>query len=287
MAYDFIKDANFIDGLSASVCHIAKRLGKKALAEAYTKGVGDHESVVQLFINSYVEEKRRFTLNLLKWPHEAATFTTTDTVAIRVLNRVGRRQPLPGDEIVRPLVAPDAERFEQFGLLWSYIPDSEASDISWDSFHGWHGTDDYLAGIIVARPLIAPVQVPGTLSKIIQEIRMCYAFGQLIAVYGLCRTLFETALTDVCVHVGVLTQEDVDGNYLSRRLRLKGRIDRTLQGAAHGEASMLYCELSQVVHGSAEPNNVDSVIRQTINLTERLYAQNAPKIVKAGEYKGL
>jgi hypothetical protein len=278
MAYDIIEDAKLIDGLSTSVCHLAKRLGRRALVDSYTQGAGDHGLAVQLLINSYVEEKRRLTLNLLKWPHEAATLTTKDPTAIRVLNRIGRRQPLAADEIVQPLVASDEKRFEQFGLLWSYIPDTEASDISWDSFHGWHGTDDYLKGIIVARPLLATVSTRLALSRIIQEIRMCYAFGQFIAVYGLCRTLFETAVTDVCVRVGVLTKEDADSDYFSRRLRLKGRIDRTLEGSARREASLLYCELSRIVHGSAEPNDVDSVIRQTINLTERLHAQNASKI---------
>ena len=279
MAYDVEADAKYINELSEGICSLARRFSVQDLARRYQSTSSELEDLaVKVAIDGYVADKRRFTMNLLNFPHNAATLTVNDPTAARVLSRVGRNQPLPADEVVQPLVAPDKKRFQDFGLLWSYIPDAEAHDLSWDSFHGWHGTAGYLEGIIAARPMITTVGLPKAIAKIIGEIRMCYGFGQMIATEALCRTLLEVALTDVCVRLGVLTPHDVASDYFFSDFPPRERIARTLQGEARREASVVYGALSRVIHGSAAPGDTRAVIRQTFGLVERLYAQNESKL---------
>ena len=187
MPYDVVAHAKALDAASTLICKLAEHLGKDRFAQLYREAESPEAGglAIRMTVDSYVSEKRLFTLNALRFPHKSATVTTQDPVATRVINRIGRNLPLPADKLVQPLVATDEDAFDDFGLMWSYLPDSEIHEISWDTFHGWHGTDGYMDGQIAVRPLITPVPAPRALSEIIQEIRMCYAFGQMIAIHGL------------------------------------------------------------------------------------------------------
>jgi hypothetical protein len=277
MPYDVVAHAKALDAASAAICKLAEHLGHERFAKLYRESdsLEDIGLAIELTVNSYVSEKRLFTLNVLQFPHKSATVTTADPVATRVINRIGRNLPLPADKIVQPLVASDEKAFEEFGLIWSYLPDSEIHDLAWESFHGWHGTAGYMDGQIAVRPLVTPVSAPGALAEIIQEIRMCYAFGQMIAIHGLCRALLETALTDVCIRIGKLSQAEADSDFFFRDFPPWKRIKWVLRGAACNDAFSLYAATSRVIHGAAKPEDTRSVIRETIDLVERLYAQHA------------
>jgi hypothetical protein len=151
-------------------------------------------------------------LNLLTSP-KLATLTTSDSVAASVIRAIGLNQPLPADRILQPIVADASKQFDDYEMEFSYLDDSQLQDLSWDEFHRWYFTSGYIHGQIVTRCLISPVTLPPTLPKILDEVRMCYAFGQLAAIYGLCRGLVETAITDVCVRIGAITKAQLEDDY--------------------------------------------------------------------------
>jgi hypothetical protein len=280
MDYDVVLHARNVHDLSESVCKIFRKIGKQKFIESYKKGIdrGDEIALlVSVRVNYYVSEKRELTLNLLIWP-DYSTIKTADAIAIDVIHRVGRREPLAADKILQPLVIDNSEDYSQYDLAVSYLPDSKLYDVSWDEFHGWHGTEGYVLSRIIARALISPVTLPPSIPKIMNEIRMCYAFGQTIAVHGLCRTLIETALTDVCLRIGVLLEAQVKSDYFFKDFPPQKRIRWTLRGRLQSEALELYGVTSRVVHGSERPADTDTVIQNTIELVERLYAEHASKL---------
>jgi hypothetical protein len=224
------------------------------------------------------------TLTLLT-RRDYSTITTADAIAIDVIRRVGRRQPLEADKIIKPLLTQEGEDYNEYGLAVSYVPDSTLQDLSWEEFHGWHGTGGYVLSRLVARALVSPVTLPQSIPEIMEEIRMCYAFGQTIAIHGLCRTLIETALTDVCLRIGVLTEAQVKSEYFFQDFPPQKRIRSTLRGRLRSEALDLYGITSRVVHGSNAPRETNTVIEKTIDLVERLYGEHASRLqaaVKSG-----
>lgn len=279
MKYDVVAHAKKIHGLSESICAIARKIGKTKFADYFQNCAAESDDSLLSYLqaHSYIDEKRQFALNLLTFP-EYSTITTTDPIAIEVISRVGRRRALEADKILQPLAASDPSLYDEYGLATSYLPDSELQDLSWDQFHGAHGTEGYVFGRIITRPLISPVSLPRSMPEILEEIRMCYAFGQMTAIHGLCRTLIETALTDVCMRTGFLTKAEVESDYFFKDFPPHKRINWVLRGSSRSEAFQLYASTSRVIHGSSKPKETSTIVRNSIDLVERLYLQHASQL---------
>jgi hypothetical protein len=181
---------------------------------------------------------------------------------------------------LRPLFADDTKKFEEFEMGCSYLDDSELFDLSWDDFHQWHSPGHYIQGQIVTRCLISPVPLPGALPKILSEIRMSYAFGQMIAIYGLCRSLVETALTDVCFRIGALTKAQIEDDYFFKDFPPSKRINWVFRGPDRSEAFALYTATSRVIHGTKTPTDTHNIVRRSIALVELLYARHAGRLAR-------
>lgn len=219
----------------------------------------------------YTESKRLLTRTLLR----LRTVSTSDRTAERVIRSIGLNEPLPADRILQPILAADPKQYETYGLAYSYLEDSELEDVSWNEFHGWYSVDGYVLGQIVTRVLVTPKSPPEVISTILSEIQMCYAFGQTTAIYGLCRTLIETALTDVCVRIGALTQAQVASDFFFKDFPPAKRIHWTLRGSYKAEAFELYTATSRVIHGNARASDATPIVRRSIALVERLYSLHA------------
>jgi hypothetical protein len=186
---------------------------------------------------------------------------------------------MPADRILQPLVADNTRQFDTYEMEFCYLDDSQLQELSWDDFHRNYSLDGYIDGQIVARCLISPVRLPTTISKILDEIRMCYGFGQLVAIYGLCRGLVETAITDVCVRIGALTKAQLDSDYFFKDFPPAKRINWTLRGSDRSEAFAIYTVTSRVIHGSKSPDKTQDIIRRSIALVERIYSRHAQHLV--------
>jgi hypothetical protein len=232
---------------------------------------------VYLSALDYIESKRQLAINLLSSP-EFVTLTTTDYSAATVIRAVGLNQPLPADRILQPLVADDTKQFDDYAMEFNYLDDSELRNLSWDEFHRWYSAATYIQGQIVTRCLISPVPLPPTVPKILSEVRMCYAFGQEAAIYALCRGLIETALTDVCLRIGVITKQQIEADYFFKDFPPHRRVNSTLHGPDRSEAFALYTATSRVIHGAKTPDDTTNIVRRSIGLVERLYSRHALRL---------
>jgi hypothetical protein len=246
MKYNVVSHAKKVSALSDSVCALHGQLGSKDFADAFLRGSeslsrilddleGSHpkppESVrrtlrAYMASDEYMDNKRHLAINLFTCL-DLVTLTTADSVAASVIRNVGLNRPLPADRILKPLVADNNKHFDDYEMEFSYLDDSELQNLSWDEFHRWYSTVGYIHGQIVTRCLITPVSLPPAIPKLLDEVRMCYAFGQMAAIYGLCRGLVETALTDVCVRLGVITKKQVEDDYFFKDFPPHRRINST------------------------------------------------------------
>lgn len=302
MTYDVISHAKKVSGLGNDLCAIERKLGKKPFAESYRNGpkqykllldrtlfelTGDKPSEISdsdrqalgvyLAAQDYIDSKRQLAINLLTCP-DLVTLTTADSTAASVIRAIGLNHSLPADHVLRPLVATDTEQFNDYNMESSYLDDGELRNLSWDEFHRWYSGDRYIEGQLATRCLISPVPLPSTLRSILDEVRMCYAFGQMTAIYGLCRGLIETAITDVCVRIGALTKAQVGDDYFFKDFPPAKRINWVLRGSARSEAFALYTATSRVIHGSKAPENTRAIIRRSIALVELLYTRQARQL---------
>jgi len=284
MPYDVVANAKKVNSMSDSLCAMARQLGPKAFAECYRTGPQHLSSLldedpsklsessrqalrVYYVAQDYIDTKRKLARVLLG----RCTIATTDQTAATVIRAIGLDEPLPADKILKPVLAVDPKLFEDYGMAYSYLEDSELEEVSWNEFHGSYPVSGYVSGQIVTRVLICPTSPPKAIPCIIAEIQMCYAFGQMTAIHGLCRALIETALTDVCLRIGALTQEQVASDYFFKDFPPSRRINWTLRGADRFEAFAIYTATSRVIHGTVEPSETASIVRRAVALVERLY----------------
>jgi hypothetical protein len=299
MKYDVISHAKKVKDAADTICRLEQRLGKSAFIEAYRTGREQSKSAEALLAaledstpnlamgvyaaaQDYTDEKRQLALNLLTEP-QFVTITTSDPAATSIIRAIGLNEPLAADRILQPLIEPSstAERraVVEYDMDCSYLDDSELHDLSWDEFHRWYSTSGYIDGQIVARCLVSPVPLRPEIRKILDEVRMCYGFGQMAAIHGLCRTLIETALTDVCLRIGALTKAQVESDYFFKDFPPAKRITWTLpRGTDRTEAFALYTATSRVIHGSKTPEDTRSIVRRSIALVERLYSRHARQL---------
>lgn len=290
MPYDVIANAKKVNSMSDSLCAMAQRLGPKAFADCYRTGPQHLCSLldegpsdlsessrqalrVYYGARDYIDTKRQLARALLG----RCIVTTVDQTAATVIRAIGLNEPLPADKILRTILTTDPKLFEDYGMAYSYLEDSELEDVSWNEFHGSYSVSGYVSGQIVTRVLICPISPPNAISTILGEIQMCYAFGQMTAIHGLCRALIETALTDVCLRIGALTKAQIASNYFFKDFPPAQRIKWTLRGADRDEAFAIYTATSRVIHGATEPSNTASIVRESVALVERLYSRHASK----------
>ena len=104
-------------------------------------------------------------------------------------------KPFESDHIIKAIIEPQPGDLVIYNLQWSYIDQDDLQNRSWDDFLGNYGLDGVIQGRLDARCLLTPVDTPKELEDIIDEMRLCFAFGQITAVFALCRTLLESAIT--------------------------------------------------------------------------------------------
>jgi hypothetical protein len=95
-------------------------------------------------------------------------------------------------------------------------PEEETEKDLWafgDQWFGYRDLPGYVRRLMEARPLILPVDIPGDLHVFVHEARDCYASEHYNAVYSLTRTFLETAVTDICLRLGLVPKNFYQGRY--------------------------------------------------------------------------
>jgi len=152
-------------------------------------------------VSTFADEKRRLVFFLL----DHASLTEGDPVTLEVLTKVATDEPFDADHIVTTLIESQPGDVITYDLVWSYIDQDDLRNRSWDDFLGSYGLDGVIQGRIDARCLLSPVEPPRELEEVIQEMRLCFAFGQLTAVHA-CVARFSKLRSPTFVYASAIFQ---------------------------------------------------------------------------------
>ncbi len=179
-----------------------------------------------------------------------------------------------------PLVVTDDPAVRQI-LSSLDLTDIENEDkVGSELLFSWISPAEYVARLAQVNLLIPPFQVPLNLRVFLEEARQCYACGQYSAVQSLCRTILETAVTDIAVRIGDLPAavwtKNMSGEYPAKK-----RIE-LVADTNSAQVYDHYKDLCQVVHGrdtSATSGPLGSLTK-TIRFVQYLYEKHQVSILK-------
>ena len=83
-------------------------------------------------------------------------------------------------------------------LFETELHDEEIDSLESDLFYSWFSGYDFVKELYSVGTLIASVgDLPNSLSKFVDELRLCYVFQRYLAVYTLCRAVLDITMRDV------------------------------------------------------------------------------------------
>ena len=142
-------------------------------------------------------------------------------------------------------------------------PENETEKDLWalgDQWFGYRDLPGYVRRLMEARPLVLPVDIPEDLHVFVHEARDCYASEHYNAVYSLTRTLLETAITDICLRLGLIPKNFYQGNYFKDYPPYE-RIVRATSGNSRLRNLILplYERTSLLIHGGRTASAVQAL----------------------------
>lgn len=110
--------------------------------------------------------------------------------ARKIIQKINLGEKLPFESIFT------GTAFEK--LFETELYDDEIEHLESELFYSWFSGYDYIKELFGVGTLIVNVgDLPSSLSKFVDELRLCYVFQSYLAVYALCRTVLEISLRDV------------------------------------------------------------------------------------------
>jgi len=196
--------------------------------------------------------------------------------AAEILRKICGGDGLATDKLMKRLLSesePD-HPFDEFD-------DEELWSMGFDLFYSWFSHYEYITGLAELRPLVIRSSVAESVSRLVRQVKDCYAFQQYDAAYALCRTVLEASVRDICVRCRLFPDRS-DYEILFEEIpwgtprgQPPGLRDTVSSGPVRERLQCLYSELCSVVHGCRKSVTKDEARRtfeETIQVVEQLYA---------------
>ena len=195
-----------------------------------------------------------------------------DVNAADIVRTIAGGEDLPADRVIERLYSPssvdDVAHLDEFD-------DTEFEQIGSDIFYSWFSHYEYVRGLAELRPLVVSGSVPETVSRLIRQIKDCYAFQQYDAAYGLCRTVIEASVRDICLRCHLFP--DLGQNVvLFEEFRWSELRDKVSSGALRQRLKDLYSDLCTVLHGrkTVDRKEARHAFSETLQVIEEIYRSN-------------
>jgi hypothetical protein len=191
-----------------------------------------------------------------------------DTQAIDNLRKITTGKGLPTDKILEHMVS--IKGSEQLPVEFN---EEELDSLGSDLFYSWFSHIEYVTGLSELRPLIVRASVGENVSRIVRQIKDCYAFQQYEAAYSLCRTVIEASIRDICVRCQLFP--DLGENViLFEKFNWKQLREKVSSGSLEEQLKLIYSELSTVLHGRkiVSKDEARQAFENTLQVIEELYS---------------
>lgn len=191
-----------------------------------------------------------------------------DPDAAALLRKIVGGEGLPTDKILKQLSSTS-----DAGQLHEEFSDDELEALGSDLLYSWFSHFEYIAGLAELRPLVVRGSVAESVSRLVWQIKDCYAFQQYDAAYTLCRTVIETSIRDICVR-RQLFPDLGENDILFEKFNWGQLRDKVSSGSLRERLKSLYSDLSTVLHGrkSVAKDEARRAFEETLEVVEELYA---------------
>lgn len=141
------------------------------------------------YLVEWVEVKKQ--IKLLTFDRSVLTIPDSKNKKIRaVLQKISLGEQLPLEKIFS-----GTELEKIFATNLEY---NETDDLESDLFYSWFSGYDYVKELFSVGSLIVSIgDLPSSLLKFVNELRLCYVFQRYLAVYSLCRAVLEITMNDL------------------------------------------------------------------------------------------
>lgn len=156
--------------------------------------------------------------------------------------------------------------------LQDEFSEEELDKLGSDLFYSWFSHIEYIIGLAELRPLVVRSSVSAGVSRLVRQVKDCYAFQQYEAAYSLCRTVIEASIRDICVRCQLFPSlgENV---ILFEKFNWGQLRDKVSSGSLRDQLNLIYSELSKVLH-SRKSVSKDEALRafeDTLHVVEEIY----------------
>ena len=225
------------------------------------------EANVEEFRNTvaaYLTLRKSLKIRLLDEP----VVSVSDADAREVLKKISGGDGLPSDKVIEQLGAFSGEH-----IPIDELDGGDFEQLGSELFYSWFSHFEYIESLAELRPLIVCQSVPKSVSRLVQQVKDCYAFQQYDAAYGLCRIVIEASIRDICVRCQLFPNlgENV---ILFAKFNWPQLRDKVSSGPLRKRLESLYSDLSVLVHGRKTVTRKEArdAFEETLQVVEQLYA---------------
>ncbi len=217
-------------------------------------------------LTEYQLLRKRLKTQLLDQP----VASVDDAEVAEIIRKISSGDGLKSDKLVERLSADSKGR----GSIAEFS-DDEVWDLGSDLFYSWFSHHEYLEGLAELRPLVMRGATSEAVSRLLRQVRDCYAFQQYDAAYGLCRTVIEASIRDICAR-RQLFPELGENVILFEKFNWSQLRDRVASGELRNRLNALYGDLCSVLHArrTVARDEARRAYEQTLTVVEDLYASH-------------
>lgn len=196
-----------------------------------------------------------------------STLSIDDSTARDVLHKIGQDDGFQSDRAIERL-----KELRGGDAAFEELEDEDIDELGAELFYCWYSHHEYVTALGELRPLILWSDTSEVVRRLVDQVRQCYAFQQYDAAFGLCRTLLEASIRDVCLRRGLLPDMGEDA-VLSEKLNWGQLRDAVSSGALNENLKDLYGRLSKVLHARKAVTESDAreVFQETLSVIEEIY----------------
>jgi hypothetical protein len=245
---------------------------KKAASEALAQGDTD-----AFMLASSMEIQKQRQLRLEVTTHN---FIEVESKAAKDLLRKIRSEVSEEEQAMAEIL----KQIEDEGTSGLLIEDAgDIDDLTGKLLYSWFSDREYVLGLFRSGAVVIRCRVPYELKNLVEEARQCFAFQQHNAVISLCRTILESAVTDIGVRTGLIPKSALTRRDFYKQYPPWERIDAVSREPLRTQMHNFYDVASAVIHGRTSAGIVSALeaLKSTLTMVETLYSQHGHAITTA------
>ena len=205
-------------------------------------------------------------------------FIEVESKAAKALLRKIRSEVAEDEQAIDEILRKIEDQGTCGGLLVESAADID--DLTGKLLYSWFSDREYVLGLFRTGAIVIRCSVPYELKCLVEEAPQCFAFHQHQAVISLCRTILESAVTDIGVRIGAIPESALARHDFYRDYPPYKRIDAVAGEPLRQQMHDFYDAASEVIHARKPTRTLSALeaLKRTLSMVEKLYSQHGHAI---------